>query len=303
MGKKVFISYNHQQRDWVRQRLKPCLEAGGAEVLIDLDRFQAGRNLVGQMDKLQDSADTSLLVMTPEYLQSDYCQHEMERAIDRDPSFSEGRTIPIVRKNCQIPVRIDQSDPLRVNLINDRSSDQWNLLLEACGADLGTDAPHWLDARDQLVQFLERKQSVNLRVNECSSWRAMLNHVQKDYLSTLAIIDLYDGAASSRPNLIGEILKSQGINRSVPYPPDDLRELKYAISSLTHCYLGLTHFDLVNIRKYGDDLLFALLHLIMNDRKLTLLVQSRRGLTELIAGDHPLSTIDIKTVELNGRKK
>ena len=32
---KVFISYNHQQEAWVVQRLAPCLEAGGAEVLID----------------------------------------------------------------------------------------------------------------------------------------------------------------------------------------------------------------------------------------------------------------------------
>lgn len=303
MSKKVFISYNHKQRDWVQQRLKPCLEAGGAEVLIDLERFQAGRNVVGQMDNHQDSADISLLVMTPEYLKSDYCQHELKRAIDKDPSFSEGRTIPILRESCQIPGRIDQADPLRVDLINDRSSEQWNLLLEACDADLGADAPHWLEARDQLMQFLQRNQSVNLRVKECSSWRAMFKHVQKDYLPSLAMIDLYDGATISRQNLIGEILKSQGINCNVPPPPDDLRELKYAISSLSHCYLVLKHFDLVNMREYGDDLLFALLHLIMDDRKLTLLVQSRRAFAELIAGDHPLSSIDIKTVELNGRKK
>lgn len=303
MGKKVFISYNHKQRDWVRDRLKPCLEAGGAEVLIDLERFQAGRNLVGQMDRLQDSADTSLLVMTPEYLQSDYCHHEMERAIDRDPSFSEGRTIPIVRESCQIPGRIDQADPLRVDLINDRSSAQWDLLLEACGADLGTDAPHWLDARDQLVQFLERKQSVNLRVTGSPSWRGMLEHVQNDYLSSIAKVDLDAGATASRPNLIGEILKSQGINRSIPPAPDDLRELQLALSSIDHCYLELTHFDNVSWRNYGKDLFSALRHLVMGSRKLTLLVQSRRDFAELIAGDHPLSSIDIKTVELNGRKK
>ncbi len=48
MGKKVFISYSHQQEEWVLQRLKPCLDAGGAEVLIDAERFRAGRTLVAE---------------------------------------------------------------------------------------------------------------------------------------------------------------------------------------------------------------------------------------------------------------
>ena len=38
-----FISYSHRQRDWVWGRLKPVLEAGGIEVLIDVERFQESR--------------------------------------------------------------------------------------------------------------------------------------------------------------------------------------------------------------------------------------------------------------------
>jgi hypothetical protein len=303
MSKRVFISYSHKQKNWVLGRLKPCLEAGGAEVLLDLDRFQAGRNLVGQMDQLQDSADASLLVLTPDYLQSDYCQHEMKRSIARDPRFVEGRTVPIVRETCQIPARIDRADPLRVDLTNDRLSNPWDLLLEACGAKLGTEAPHWLDARDSLVQFLERKQSVNLRVTGQPAWRPLLEHIQKDHLSSLAKVDLDAGATASRPNLIREILRSQQIERPVPAAPDDLRELHDALSSVNHCYLAMIHFDNVSRRGYGEDLFSALRHLIMESRKLTLLVQSRQMFTELIAGDHPLSTIDVRTVELNGRTR
>jgi hypothetical protein len=43
MGKSVFISYSHQQGEWVWNALVPCLKAGGAEVLIDRERFEAGR--------------------------------------------------------------------------------------------------------------------------------------------------------------------------------------------------------------------------------------------------------------------
>lgn len=88
MSKKIFISYCHKQEDWVWQRLKPCLDAGGAEVLIDRDHFKAGIKTVSQMDDAQNRADASLLVLTPDYLASDHCLHEMRRAIARDPDFA-----------------------------------------------------------------------------------------------------------------------------------------------------------------------------------------------------------------------
>jgi hypothetical protein len=38
---KIFISYNHQQADWVKDALVPCLDAGGAEVIVDYRNFGA----------------------------------------------------------------------------------------------------------------------------------------------------------------------------------------------------------------------------------------------------------------------
>lgn len=54
---KTFVSYCHRQGDWVWERLVPCLKAGGAEALIDRERFELGRAVIGQMDALQDQAD------------------------------------------------------------------------------------------------------------------------------------------------------------------------------------------------------------------------------------------------------
>jgi hypothetical protein len=68
---KVFISYCHAQVDWVAGRLLPCLKAGGADVLIDRERFKPGKPVVGQMDAALDQSDRQVLVLSPEYFQSD----------------------------------------------------------------------------------------------------------------------------------------------------------------------------------------------------------------------------------------
>ncbi len=129
MPKTVFISYSHHQGKWVWDRLVPCLKAGGAQVVIDQERFKAGRGIVAQMDEHQDDADLSVLVLSPEYLESDYCVHEMKRALQRDPRFENGRVIPIVRRTCDVPARIRKA--LYVDLCNDRKVGPWRLLLEA----------------------------------------------------------------------------------------------------------------------------------------------------------------------------
>ncbi len=67
---KVFVSYCHAQGEWVWDRLVPVLKAGGAEVLIDRERFEAGKAIFGQMDAVQDQAERQLLVLSPEYLAS-----------------------------------------------------------------------------------------------------------------------------------------------------------------------------------------------------------------------------------------
>jgi hypothetical protein len=118
---RIFISYSHQQSDWVWERLVPCLEAGGAEVLIDRQQFQVGQAVVGQMDAVQDQADRYLLVLSPAYLASRYCQHEMQRALRRDPQFSQGIVLPVLRVACPLPKPFTGwNPPLYANLQDDR---------------------------------------------------------------------------------------------------------------------------------------------------------------------------------------
>ena len=132
MAKKVFISYNHKQGEWVCNNLVPCLRAGGAEVRIDAERFRAGKEVVAQMDAEQDVSDLSVLVLSPEYLASAMCRHEMQRAIECN------KFVAVLRADCAAPDEVKKT--LYVDLRDDKAADQWDLLLAECEADLGAAA-------------------------------------------------------------------------------------------------------------------------------------------------------------------
>jgi hypothetical protein len=299
---KVFISYSHHQGAWVWDRLVPVLRAGGAEVLIDRERFEAGHALLGQMDDLQDRAGVHVLVLSPEYLASAPCRHEMERAIARDPRFENGVVVPVKRGAVTLPDAIRLPDPLYVNLTADGAPAPWDLLLRACGADLGTDAPAWLAARDEVRRYLGRGQSVNLVVQGTVAWRELLADLRRDELADLAQVNLERPATASRRGLVTEILRAFGMNTPVPPEPEDLVDLDRVLSARPQSRLALTHFDLAAHRPvYGVDLFAALRYLVMDSRQLVLLIQSRQPFMTISPPGGPLSEISLQTVELQGR--
>jgi TIR domain len=301
--RKVFVSYSHHQGDWVWDRLVPVLKAGRAQVLIDRERFEAGRGLLGQMDATQDAADVNALVLSPDYLASDPCCHEMERAIARDPRFEHGFVVPVKRVEVELPAAIRHPNPLYVDLSDDGIAERWDQLLHACGADLGTDAPAWIEARDEIRRFLERGQSVNLVVGGDVRWRELLEELQKGKLADLAQVNLEKGTTASRRGLVEEILRAFGMTAAVPSAPEDLVELDHLLSSRRLSRLILTHFDLAAHRQtYGVDLFAALRFMVMESRQLVLLVQSRRPFATLLPAGNPLSEINLQTVVLRGRR-
>ncbi len=301
MAQKVFISYSHQQGSWVLDRLAPCLRGGGAEVLIDRERFTAGKAVRGQMDGLQDQAAQSVLVLTPAYLASDYCTHEMQRAIARDPDWARGLTVPIRRERCALPLAIDQARPLWVELGDDTQTAPWDLLLQACSADLGMPAPEWLAALADARSFLGRGESINLVVQGRVAWRPMIDELRTE-LRGLGEVDLESPAANSRRGLVREILRAlAGSAVPVPPEPEDLVTLEEQLRGRGTSRLALLHFDYVARRPHHDANLFGALRHLMEQRRLVLLIESRQPLPALLPPDHLLSTLHLQTVVLRGR--
>jgi len=302
---KVFVSYCHAQGQWVWNRLVPALKAGGTEVLIDRERFEAGKAILTQMDAVQDQAERQLLVLSPEYLASNVCAHEMKRAIDLDPDFSQGTVIPVLRADCKLPNNIKRPNPLYVDVRDDREDEPWDKLLGACGADLGVAAPHWQDVRDELWQLLAQDYSVNLVVSgERVAWRPMIQHLADELSPGLVQVDLNSGHTIPRPGLLREMLGGAKANSAMPPPPHDLSRFQEIVESRTApTRIALVHFDLVAQRNYGIDLFSTVRYLASERRKLVLLIQSRQPFDVLLPPDSPTLTswLDLKRVKLRGR--
>ena len=304
--KSVFVSYSHRQGDWVWDRLVPALAAGGAKVLFDRGEFAAGRPLVGQMDQTQDAADLSVLVLSEDYLKSPHCRHELDRAIARNPTLEKGLVIPVLRRACKLPRKLAAA--FWVDLTDDKDPAPWDLLMKGCGCDLGTDVPGWLKARDEVRRYLGRKQSVNLVVlGKKVAWRALIEQLARPIepakgVPGLAVVKLDDPATKTRAGLVAAIVRALGGSCPAPARGDELAELKRFLEARRVSRLALTEFDLVPRRsQYDANLSAALRYLVMDLRRLVLLIQSRGPLAQLLPDGHLLSELVVQTVELRAR--
>jgi tetratricopeptide (TPR) repeat protein len=136
----VFVSYSQKDREWVAGTLLPRLEQAGVKVCIDFRNFKPGKAaLVNMQDAVGQSAHT-LLVMTPNWVDSEWTLYESILIRSDDPSGQKQRTIPLLFQPCDIPKfiavlsYIDFTRP-------DREQDGWRMLLTACGKAPQTPAP------------------------------------------------------------------------------------------------------------------------------------------------------------------
>ena len=299
MSKKVFISYRHQQSEWVRTTLYPVLSAGGAQVVIDYKEFSAGEAVRRQMKTAQNQADLHLLLFTPDYFQSVYCVEEMERAFALDPDFSKRLVLPVILEACHLPAKIKEHEPLYVDLTDHRQQDAeaWSLLMQRCEADLGTSVPNWTTALRNTLGALQRQKSVNLLVKGSPKWREFIAELKRAF-PDMGIVDVQSGKTVTRSGFVSEILSALA-NHTAPVPKgDDLAKLEQVLESQPPTILALKHFDEVARRHNYGHLYASLRHLITDKRQLTLLVQSRAPFGTLLPKNNLLSYLDMETVEL-----
>ncbi len=256
------------------------------------------------MDATQDFADVHVLCLSTDYHASTACQHEMDRAIGLDPHFALGIVIPVRLDDAPLPAAITGANPLWVDMRKDLGTPdpgEWQKLLQSCSADLGAPAPAWLAARDAIVNYLERGQSVNLLIrSDGVHWRELIRHIKDEHFKELSCTDLQDATTVPRDGLLSHVLCGLGSRKQVRQPPYDLVDFSGIVTSMSApVRICLDHFDLAPHREtYDVNLYISLRYLVSERRHLVLLVQSRTPFAALLPRDNPLSSIDIKEVAL-----
>ena len=99
---RAFISYSHRDKptlDRLHTHLAPLHRQGLIEEWFDRE-ILAGSEIDAAVDEELESCELFLLLVSPDFLASDYCyEREMQRALERHEA-GEARVIPIIIEPC-----------------------------------------------------------------------------------------------------------------------------------------------------------------------------------------------------------
>lgn len=99
---RAFISYSHHDKaalDRLHVHLKNLTRGGHIETWYDRD-ILAGSDLNAEIARELEAADLFLLLVSPDFIASDYCvEREMKRALERHAAGA-ARVVPIIVEEC-----------------------------------------------------------------------------------------------------------------------------------------------------------------------------------------------------------
>jgi hypothetical protein len=128
----VFISYSSRDKAWVRGELLERIEQAGLRAFIDFRDFTRGAPSIKECERGVLKCRKTLVVLTPDYLKSEWGEIESVMAQTRDPANKRLRLIPLLKVKSKKPLRIaalthiDFTDGADIDLA-------WRQLLTALG--------------------------------------------------------------------------------------------------------------------------------------------------------------------------
>ena len=102
----VFISYSSSDKQWVRGELLNRIENAGLSAFVDFRDFKRGAPSIKEMERGVTACRKTLLVLTPAYIESGWCEIENIMLQTLDPANRDLRLIPLLKTQCKKPLRI-----------------------------------------------------------------------------------------------------------------------------------------------------------------------------------------------------
>ncbi len=102
----AFISYSHEDRKWVDDKLLPKLEEASLHVCIDYRDFDIGAPILLNIENAVEQSHKTLLILTPNWIKSEWATFESLLSQTHDPTNLNRRLLPVLVESCALPDRL-----------------------------------------------------------------------------------------------------------------------------------------------------------------------------------------------------
>ena len=126
-----FVSYTSADKAWA-EWIGFVLEEEGFTVVIQAWDFRPGSNFVLEMQRAATEADRTIMVLSPDYLKSQFASPEWAAAFAEDPQGLKRKLVPIVVRQCQALGLL--SSIVHISLVDKEESAARGLLLNGLNA-------------------------------------------------------------------------------------------------------------------------------------------------------------------------
>lgn len=122
-----FVSYTSADKAWA-EWIGYVLEEEGFTVVIQAWDFRPGSNFVLEMQAAATEADRTIMVLSPDYLKSQFASPEWAAAFAQDPQGLKRKLVPIMVRQCQPSGLL--SSVVRISLVEEDESAARKRLLD-----------------------------------------------------------------------------------------------------------------------------------------------------------------------------
>lgn len=100
---RIYISYSEEKLSWIIGYLKPLIQRliVGSEVTVHSNDMLAGHPISEERMRLILEANKVLIICSPGYEESPWCQYELLQSVSQDPGLMEGRIVSILCDGCK----------------------------------------------------------------------------------------------------------------------------------------------------------------------------------------------------------